>query len=610
MGQPIKENSRSLPKRTGKRGSKTKDSYVPPVVVHQDQDSLPISVSTDLKTAVRFVSRLYKLSCFDAKLKAALVQLSDCCRNDSQASSSDYWKGRNLLYELNEIIDFNSQIPDQVFTDGYQVKQELRTLAIKHTGSGFMFSERRLLREKALFVACYAHEVQRRGEKHVALEQFEWLVNFVDRFVKTDEFPCFGTQAVFCYHMGSILRKLELHHRAEIMFSKALDLLHERTKHHDLKGPSPNDIEDQLFVVRKQAMIIGLGFGLLNMSRGSLERAEHAFTTARSLLGSSKDPLIPAYIELQCGVLKRCRAGTSWKKLKEAIAQLETARSALKNHARHRIRASWELALARTLSGDLPGAQRDLQQVEQFAIQKADQKWLTNVHILQSRMLRKEGKFKEALMEAELAVETANSHGRKTVVALVDALITRGEAQLNLTPGPVPDVSKCALAKSDFKHALQLISGEESVSKDREGFANPKIVAACKLRLAQTYAREGDESSAQTLYNEWLRLDSQVEHEWLRELAVLVRDEISRLSRNFSISALNSKEWDYSENLKRMRHWLAWRALSYSKQNYSEAARLMGITRATLYQWIAETSKDIKRRGRQPQGLVNGNGES
>jgi len=610
MGQPIKENSRSLPKRTGKRGSKTKDSYVPPVVVHQDQDSLPISVSTDLKTAVRFVSRLYKLSCFDAKLKAALVQLSDCCRNDSQASSSDYWKGRNLLYELNEIIDFNSQIPDQVFTDGYQVKQELRTLAIKHTGSGFMFSERRLLREKALFVACYAHEVQRRGEKHVALEQFEWLVNFVDRFVKTDEFPCFGTQAVFCYHMGSILRKLELHHRAEIMFSKALDLLHERTKHHDLKGPSPNDIEDQLFVVRKQAMIIGLGFGLLNMSRGSLERAEHAFTTARSLLGSSKDPLIPAYIELQCGVLKRCRAGTSWKKLKEAIAQLETARSALKNHARHRIRASWELALARTLSGDLPGAQRDLQQVEQFAIQKADQKWLTNVHILQSRMLRKEGKFKEALMEAELAVETANSHGRKTVVALVDALITRGEAQLNLTPGPVPDVSKCALAKSDFKHALQLISGEESASKDREGFANPKIVAACKLRLAQTYAREGDESSAQTLYNEWLRLDSQVEHEWLRELAVLVRDEISRLSRNFSISALNSKEWDYSENLKRMRHWLAWRALSYSKQNYSEAARLMGITRATLYQWIAETSKDIKRRGRQPQGLVNGNGES
>lgn len=592
-----------LPKSIGKDGSKTKKAYA----LFPSHDTPDNPIDTDLRTAVRYVRRLFKRGCFDSTLKNALTQLSDCCRSSNQRDTSDYWKGQNLLYELNEILDSNNEVLDHVFREGYLVKQELRTLAIKHKGSGFVFSERKLLREKALFVACYAHEVQRRGEKHVALDDFEWLLDFVDRFIRSDEFPCFGTQAVLCYHMGSVLRKLELHHRAETMFSKALELLHERTRHRELNGPIPDDIEDQLFVIRKQAMIIGLGFGLINMSRGSLERAEHAFTTARSLLGSSKDPLIPAYIELQRGVMKRCRAGTSSKKLKGAITQLEKARHDLKNHARHRVRACWELALAKTLYGDFVGAQKDLDQVQRFAEQNADQKWLANVYILQSRMLRREGKLNEALLQAELAVEMANSYGGKTILALVDALITRGEVQLNMAPEPIPDIQKCAFARSDFKRALQLITGQESAPKGV--FANPKIVAVCKLRLAQTYAREGDQSAAQTLYDEWTQLDPQVEHEWVRELAVLVRDEISRLSRNFSISALNLKEWGYSENIERLRHWLAWRALSYTKQNYSEAAKLIGVQRATLYQWIAETSGDIKRRGRPHRNLTS-NGES
>lgn len=609
MNTPNRENPQLPLRNEREAASKLKHSHavaLPSSPASKSQKVLHTTAAPDLKSAVHYVRRLYKLGCFDSQMKNALAQLSGCCQVDTDKDGSNYWKGRNLLYELNEILDVNSQIPDQVFSDGYQVKQELRMLAIKHRGSGFVFSERKLLREKALFVACYAHEVQRRGEKRVALEDYEWLVSFVNRFVRSDEFPCFGTQAVFYYHIGSILRKLESHRRAETMFSTALELLHERARHRAISDPGTNDIEDHLFVIRKQAMIIGLGFGLLNMSRGALERAEHAFTTARSLLGTSADPLIPAYIELQCGVLKRCRAGTSQKKLREAITQLESARKALKNHTRHRVRACWELALARSLYGDLAEARKELQQVERFAEQKSDQKWLTNVHILLSRMLRKESKLQEALVEAELAVEAANSYGKTTVLALIDALITRGEARLNLTPGPIPDVSRCALARADFNRALRLIGGQESARKDGDVFANPKIVAVCKLRLAQTYAREGDEAAAQALYDEWARLDSQVEHEWVRELAVIVRDEISKLSRNFSISAVNTREWNYSDSIDRLRRWLAWRALSHTKQNYSDAAKLIGIQRATLYQWLAETGGETKRRARRPQTTDKG----
>lgn len=611
MSQPFRDKAPTAPKPGTSRRLVRENlpAVASSTAASVNLDVVQKSAISDLKSAVRYVSRLYKLGYFDSQLKNALVQLSGYCAAESNRDISDYWKGRNLLYELNEILIIDPQIPDQVFLDGHQVKQELRILAVKHKGSGFLFSERKLLREKALFVACYANEVQRRGEKRVALEDYEWLGSFVTRFVRTDEFPCFGTQAIFCFHMGSILRKLELHHRAESMFSNALELFHERAKHHALNVPVANDIEDQLFVMRKQAMIIGLGFGLLNMSRGALERAEHAFTTARSLLGRSGDPFIPAYIELQCGVMKRCRAGASAKKLRDAIAQLEKGRDALRSHTRHRIRASWELALARTQSGDLAGARKDLQQVEQFAEQKSDQKWLTNVHILRSRMLRKENKLEEALDEAELAVEAASSYGCTTVLALIDALITRGEVRLALTPGPIVDLSQCGLARADFTDAFRLISTHETPRSDEDAFANPKIVAVCKLRLAQTYAREGDETTAQTLFRDWVRLDSQVEHEWVRELAVLVKEEISRLSRNFIISAVNANEWDYSATMERLRRWLAWRALSFTKQNYSEAAKLLGVQRATLYQWVAETGSDTKRRGRRPKGNNRSNGE-
>jgi len=215
MDQQLREKPPSTSKTSRKALTKVKPRSSSATVRNDIGVTGPV-VPFDLKTCVREVSRLYKLGDFeDSNLKSTLTQLMDYCKSGDQTSTSDYWKARNLLYELNEILDLSSQISDQAFTDGHRVYQQLKILALKHKRNPFVFSERRLLREQALFASCYAHELQRRSEKSDAKEAFEWLLDFVKRFVATEEFPCHGTQALFCYHLGTILRKMELHHQAE-----------------------------------------------------------------------------------------------------------------------------------------------------------------------------------------------------------------------------------------------------------------------------------------------------------------------------------------------------------------------------------------------------------
>lgn len=552
---------------------------------------LPIANHEDLKQRLKAIKHAYKRGTFDRTLETAARNLFAYYQHAVKNDSREFWKGRTLLYELNDIFQMDSSICDTVFNDGFQVNQELRNLARKFRNSAFVFSERKELREKALFVACYAHELQRRGEKHLALDTLQWLLGFIQRFVQEEEaMPCFAIKATLCYHIGSVHRKLEQHQSAEKMYSQALDLLHDRSK------TRPYDLDDYFFVIRKQAMIVGLGFGLMNLARGSLERAQHALRTARSMLARNEDPLIRPYVELYCGVIKRCRAGSDTTKLAEAIKDLESARNAFVKHMRYRVRSSWELALAKTLCDDLPAARADLQLVSNYAEQEADQKWRTNVYILESRLLRREEKYLEALGQADKAVEIASSEDCKTTLPIVDALITRGEARLVMANAGGSLISY-TMALEDFRKALALVSEDQSSGSATNRISNPKIAAVCELRISQIYARQGNQKVADGHFSEWLRLESQVEHEWVRELATDVKDDIDKLSLNFTISAVDETAWGYNENLARLRHWLLKRALRHTNHNYAKAAELIGVQRATLYQWLAHEDRPTKKRG-------------
>jgi tetratricopeptide (TPR) repeat protein len=364
------------------------------------------------------------------------------------------------------------------------------------------------------------------------------------------------------------------------MYSQALDLLYDRgTKRGNENG------DEHLHLIRKQAMIVGLGFGWINMTRGFLGRAENALTTARSMLASVDDPLISSYVGLLYGTIRRCRAGTNKEKLKEAIDELQRIRRSFMNHPRYQARTCWELAQAKLLIDDLPGAENDLRVVATMASQTLNRKWQINVKILESRILRKQGDFEDARTVADTAVNMAQSPDCNTTLPLVDALLTRGEAYLSLAVNADKVESYHSKAAADFNDALQIMFARPKVSGRADYLSNPKIAGVCSLRLAQCYARMGNQPIAKRHLAIWVRLEPHVEHEWVRELAAQVKSEIDKLSMDFMISAQEPHKWNYPETVNKLRHWLLTQALRETNWNYSEAARLIGVQRATLYQW-------------------------
>jgi tetratricopeptide (TPR) repeat protein len=355
-----------------------------------------------------------------------------------------------------------------------------------------------------------------------------------------------------------------------------LDLLYARGKN--------LESSDHLFVIRKQAMIVGLGFGWTNMTRGFLARAEHALTTARSMLASVNDPLVSAYVDLLYSTIQRCRAGSDQEQIEAVILQLQITRRTFIAHPRYQARTCWELALAKTSMGDITGAQKDLSVVASYADRTANQKWQVNVQILKSRIFQRQGKIEEALASAEMAINKAMSPESKAILPLVDAYLTRGETYLALAASTDPE-KHYLNARRNFEDALQGIFRHKPTARTPDYLANPKIAAVCSLRIAQCYLGLGMQMNAKEHFATWLRLEPHVEHQWVRELAEQVRAEIEVLSMDFNISALDHNKWSYADNIARLRWWLLTQSLRQTNQNYSEAAKLIGVQRATLYQW-------------------------
>jgi len=534
------------------------------------------------------VMRAYKQARFDANVKIAVCNLHKFLRRTNRETAPEYWKGCTLVYELNDVFHIDDKLGEQVLRLGKRVQDELRRLAADPPENPLSDSERLLLREKILYCACRGNELKRAGDPESAVKLFESLLDVCITIVKNDEIPCYGTRATISYHLGSVYRALEQHAQAEDMYTQTIALLYERSK-----SKADGDIDDHFFSVRKQAMAIGIGFGWVNLTRGLLKRAEHALTTARSLLAQSSDPVIPSYIELLYGTITRCRAGTQPDKLHEAIKSLNHARQAFEKHGQTRYvpRACWELSLAWAQLGDFPAAEAQLSVVADYANRLGHPKWLTNVKILQSRMLRSRGDCRGALREARQALIKAVDC--RSILPLVDARITLGEARLCIAEKSKSN-KPYGEARFEFEQALALIQRVGNSQVDGLP-SNPKIVAVCFLRIAQCYARQGDETNAKEFFAKWESLRLNVEHEWVRELAEIVKAETDGLLRNFVISATNRRELDYSKNVTRLRQWLLTQGLRHAERNYSEAARLIGVKRTTLYQWQKDNEGEEKQ---------------
>jgi tetratricopeptide (TPR) repeat protein len=557
-------------------------------ILAQERKGLKASIHSEHEFRERLtqIKRAYKQTAFDSYLASATRELHNYLKQIEPNESYDYWKSRTLIYELNEVFTISPEIKERTARDAQKTFEELRSRSLrwdKH--AALSTEERKILREKVLFCACRGNELRRHGETMLALNLFEWLLDFTNRKLRTDVFPCYSTRATLSYYIGATLRTLEHHRLAEAKFSEALTFLSSRGKRLGTL--------DHLYVSRKQAIVVGLGFGLTNMTRGFLDRAEHALSTARSMLASVADPSVSSYVELLYATVLRCRAGSDPAKLEYVISILKQIRRTFSD-PRFQARTCWELALAMTLSGDINGAQKQLAIVAHYADASNNGKWQVNVMILKSRICLKERKLEEAIAFAEEAVDKAKSPECKSVLPLVDAYITRGEAYL-FSGDIKKSEAAYRTARENFESALSCILEPRTGSTKPDYLSNPKIAGVCTLRIAECYARTGKQLNAQKQFAIWTQLAPHVEHEWVRELAVRVRVELDKLAMDFTVSAQDYQNWNYSANVARLRQWLLTRSLRKTNQNYSEAAKLLGVQRTTLYQWQTQEHKAKSR---------------
>jgi tetratricopeptide (TPR) repeat protein len=551
----------------------------------------PVTDQQDFKARISQLIHAHRQARFDADVEVAAANLFAYLKTAQKEDTVEYWQAHTLLYELSHIFRLTPLLNKEVMQSSREVLNELQALAADLEGDDKAApDQRRLIEEKVRYCACRGNELKRSGKPEESQRLLEWLLNFTeDKLKEEGSFSCHSAQADLTYYLGSVYRILEKHNLAEEMYTRSLNLLHEEAQ----QGDSTPDAN--LFIIRKQAMVIGIGFGWINLTRGFLRRAENTLITARSLMARSSDPLVPSYIELLYGTIKRCRAGTDPTKLQNSIESLSLARDKFEeiSHPRYVARACWELCLAYILLGGYQAAREHLDVVAEHAKQTGHPKWLTNVSIGRSRILRGEGDIAGALEQAKLAIQSAE--GCKSALPMVDAYITLGEIMLLAAEDPEQENVNYHSAREVFEAARE-IALESSHTEWADGQpSNPKIVAVCTLRIAQCHAREWEETKAKEYLAEWDALRSNVEHEWVRELAGRVREEIDSLSMNFTVPANNKHKWNYAENIGTLQQWLLAQALRESKGSVKEAADLIGVERATLYQWQDKSRKPPTR---------------
>jgi tetratricopeptide (TPR) repeat protein len=556
----------------------------------------------DLKTQLTQMKRASKRADFDSDLvckwqalNAFLNSLTDKQRHQYE-SEPEYWKARTLIHELNDVFKHDADINDQVYKDGPRIYEELKRLEdswssnSQRSGQNQSLLFRTLTREKVLFCSRYGIELKRREATREASRLFIRLLGFTKHELKTKDVPCFGTRAALSYGLATICRQQEDFKLAREYYAEAIYLYSERAKRRGAQDP-----DDVLFTTRRIAMCIGLGFGWISLTRGRLRRAENAFTTARAMLAQTPHWVVVDYIEYLYGALKRCRAGSNEERLNDAIDSLITAREAFQErHVLYETRVARELALAYNLLGDFEKAWPLAQLIEERALKEKGIRAKVDAYVLKSRILRQQRKYKEALKEAETALELTK--GSQELLPKVDALIASGECLLGVAHSTKQREARYDQARSVFEAANKVL-----IVKDENGkrkVRNPKITAVCELRLAQCYARVKDRRRAEEHFSKYRRLQKKVEHEWVRELGDEVREEIDNSTPDFFISAEDAARFDSGAMMGDLQRWMVEQALEETKKNVKEAAALLGIERPTVYRWL---NNPTPRRARIPK---------
>jgi tetratricopeptide (TPR) repeat protein len=317
--------------------------------------------------------------------------------------------------------------------------------------------------------------------------------------------------------------------------------------------------QEKAQVARRTALCLALGLGWISYTQGLLRHALPFVLTAQTLLCATNDWINKAYVELLYGSIQRSMAGYDVAKLAEAIQILLRPYGIFERHLPYRSRAAWELALASLYSSKYLEAENYLEEVRRIAEDAEDERWQCNAMILESRIHRRKRDPLKAANVASDALRKAHDAGQ--VLCEIDALITRGEARLDL--GDYRD------ARSDFTDAL------------KQGNSNAQTQAVCHLHLADTALKENNIRLAEEHYSEWQKVEHYVENAIVQALAENVGSAIAQQRSDFVIP-WTSDDLNFEHHVDLLWEFL----LKQARRKHTskdQIARVLGVSRQTLY---------------------------
>ena len=417
-------------------------------------------------------------------------------------------------------------------------------------------------------IRCYLAHIQAtyyyKDDYKEARLRIEQCLHFITTKLKNQQFSCSSTLAWANYQLGCCFRQLLLMERAEQAFVRSIGYQNQRARSRlarprQMKSGDWNteelrlrNYDELLFCNRRIAIVLGLGLGFCDLTRGYLSAAREKLMIARALIAPCNDRLNDAYLALLLGNVKRCLAGSEPAKLKRAAAMVQAARDDFESlgHARYSARAIYELALTHFALADqrhctdadfnnyLAEATIEADMVFGVSEKLNNHRWKSHALIVRSRIERKLSNFKDALKFANSALGQA----RDQMLCKIDACIALAEAKIAWVKSDVQnnrqlewDDYRLGNAREHLDAALRLLAKQQSEAA--AGTENEKIETVCRLHIASSFILEGNYVQASAALQQVKDIGS-IEHAWIIEVWRQVKADAAKLNKQFTI------EWD------------------------------------------------------------------
>jgi tetratricopeptide (TPR) repeat protein len=396
-----------------------------------------------------------------------------------------------------------------------------------------------------------------------------------------------GTMARIAYQKAQIFRQQSQMDESEKWFLCSIEETYRRFQEKETKYR--NDpvrlSQEHANACHLAARALSMGLAWIYFNNSQLNRARPLLASARILAARTRDVVLTTFIQMILGCIARSDAGVDPSALRSAIDILHDSFDKFDPNRRYQAIAAHHLALAYLHLGDLNQAEEYASKVAEYRVD--DQRWLANSSIVRSRVCRQRGDLINAGRWAEQASKQAHSGHHPT--GIVEAIIELGEV---------------ASARGDRNAARDLF--EEALARSKT-FSCPKLKAVCHLHIASSFIADQNIGAARQQMHRWKELEPVIEGRFLKSVAAEIYRKLGELETGFYIDK-EVGDLDYGRHCDELQKFLYSQALSRSGGDKARAAKLMKVSRQSVYMWAdpekykrpSTSARRSSKRGAEP----------